>query len=77
MTLKELENRVKVKKSSPIGYVDVEITYRNKQYRCFMYSLGWLTFATKKQKLEAYYDYCKCQNHIGEYKKEEKFNQID
>lgn len=68
MTLKELEKRVKITDDCQVGCVNVEITYRNKQYRCFMYSLGWLTFATKKQKLEAYYDYCKCVNHLGEYK---------
>lgn len=78
MTQKELEKRVTIKPTCQLGIVQVEIQYRGKKYNCICERLDYITCSTKKQKLEAYYDYCKCCNNLGEYnQKEENFNQID
>lgn len=68
MTLKQLEQRVTITPTISCHIVNVEIVYRKKTYHCICEKLDYIISATKKQKLEAYYDYCKCANSLGEYK---------
>lgn len=78
MTQKNLENRVSVNLTSSRGRYKVEIEYRGKTYKCYSNdsqaydalrnSDGENFPMTRKQALQSFYDECKRENFLGEYK---------
>lgn len=82
MTLKQLEERVRVKIANGYCSYEVTINYRGKEYKCHSNnSLAWdrqscddvhpqitLFSYTLKGALNSFYEECKRKNNIGEYK---------
>lgn len=82
MTLNELKNRTSVRHANGYCQYEVEITYRGKRYKCKSNnSLAWDRLDddnyadnyskcgyTNKEAWKAFYDECKRQNGLGEYK---------
>ena len=69
MTLKILEQRVKVEPTTLSDKVKVEIIYRGKKYEALCYICDDYGF-TPKEKLRYYYEDCMSINRIGKYRKE-------
>jgi len=82
MTLKELKQKVTVRRDKGFSLYKVTIIYHGKEYTCTSNnSLAWdrldddnyrdnevSGFYTNKGAYQAFYDECKRKNNLGEYK---------